>query len=169
MKGASEPAMKLHSFLPACLLILVALPAVAAPYPRYIQRQVANGTMSIEEANILVENGLGTRPSAPQPTQIVYSGSVYDPLAAAQAESAYNQQVNEARFFGDIQQRDDRFYGRNFPGFGNSYPFYRRIRGCYGVCGIRPIFDPPITPVPITGNAFALPPVRTFSPLIPAR
>jgi hypothetical protein len=117
---------------------------------------------------MLVENGLGTRPSAPRPTQVVYSGPVYDPLAAAQAESAYNQQVNEARFFGEIQERDDRYYGRNFPGYG-SYPIYRRVRGCYGYCGLRPVFGPPKTPVPITGNAFALPPVRTFSPLVPAR
>jgi hypothetical protein len=168
MKGVSEPAMKLHSFLLACLLILIALPAVAAPYPRYIQRQIANGTMSIEEANMLVENGLGSRPSAPQTAQIVYAGPVYDALAAAQAESAYNQRVNEARYFGDIQQRDDRFYGRNFPSFGNSYPIYRRIRGCYGVCGARPIFGS-TTPVPLTGNAFSFPPVRTLGLLIPPR
>jgi hypothetical protein len=161
--------MKLQSFLPACLLLLLALPSVAAPYPRYIQRQIANGTMSIEEANILVENGLGTRPPTPQPTRIVYSGSVYDPLAAAQAESAYNQQVNEARFFREIQERDDRYYGRNFLGYGNSYPIYRRIRRCYGFCGIRPILGPSKTLVPITGNAFAFPPVRTFSPLVPPR
>ncbi|MBC7883154.1 MAG: hypothetical protein H7Y37_17830 [Anaerolineae bacterium] len=156
--------MKLRSFLPACLLLLIAVPAVAAPYPRYIQRQIANGTMSIEEANMLVENGLGSRPPAPQPTRITYSGVVYDSLAAAQAESAYNQQVNEARYFGDIQQRDERYYGRNYPVYGRFY------RGCFsGLCR-TPIYRLPTNNnVPVTGNAFALPPVRTFSPFVPAR
>jgi hypothetical protein len=155
--------MKLQFFLSTCLLLLIALPSVAAPYPRYIQRQVANGTMSVEEANMLVENGLGTRPLAPQSDRIVYSGPVYDPLAAAQAESAYNQRVNEARFFREIQERDDRYYGRNYPGYGG-------FRACYGGFCRRPIYRLPVTTnVPVTGNAFAFPPVRTFSPLTPPR
>ncbi len=120
--------MKLH-ILPTCLLLLSALPVVAAPYPRYIQHQVANGTMTIEEADMLVENGLGSRPPVPPPSRNAYysTAQTYDPLAAAQAESAYNQRVNEARYYGDIQQREDRYYGRNYPVYGR-YRGYRSFR-----------------------------------------
>lgn len=158
--------MKLKCLLPACLLLLIALPAAATPYPRYIQRQVTNGTMSLEEADMLVENGLGSRPTAATPLRnfSYASGQVYDPLATAQAESAYNERVNEARYYGDIQQRDERFYGRNHPAYGRYY------RNYFGEYYRNPIgYRPPTITFPVTGGAFSLPPVRTLGPLIPPR